>query len=152
MDQCKLCILVISFFIILFVCQRRGGWWGCRTSWQMLQEESWNTWTLISPPAVSSIFLWYELYVCITVHFSSTAVLCLHALHDWWDSYTAIGIIVVTLRWYEFSLKFFLQIGFLLSVPRLPSMVEKEDFELEGLDFMVCLCSLLFLKNTKLLT
>ncbi|XP_030014274.1 mutS protein homolog 5 [Sphaeramia orbicularis] len=28
-------------------------------------------------------------------------------------------------------------IGFLLSVPRLPSMVEKEDFEIEGLDFMV---------------
>ncbi|XP_018596084.1 mutS protein homolog 5 isoform X1 [Scleropages formosus] len=27
-------------------------------------------------------------------------------------------------------------IGFLLSVPRLPSMVEKEDFEIEGLDFM----------------
>ncbi|XP_061572797.1 mutS protein homolog 5 [Cololabis saira] len=27
-------------------------------------------------------------------------------------------------------------IGFLLSVPRLPSMVEKEDFEMEGLDFM----------------
>lgn len=30
-----------------------------------------------------------------------------------------------------------LQIGFLLSVPRLPTMVEKEDFELEGLEFMV---------------
>lgn len=30
------------------------------------------------------------------------------------------------------------QIGFLLSLPRLPSMVEKEDFEIEGLDFMVC--------------
>jgi hypothetical protein len=29
------------------------------------------------------------------------------------------------------------QIGFLLSVPRLTSMVEKEDFEIEGLDFMV---------------
>ncbi|KAM9353958.1 LOW QUALITY PROTEIN: mutS protein homolog 5 [Symphorus nematophorus] len=28
------------------------------------------------------------------------------------------------------------QIGFLLSVPRLPSMVEKEDFDIEGLDFM----------------
>ncbi|KAK2910253.1 mutS protein homolog 5 [Channa argus] len=27
-------------------------------------------------------------------------------------------------------------IGFLLSLPRLPSMVEKEDFEIEGLDFM----------------
>ncbi|KAG9345247.1 hypothetical protein JZ751_009793, partial [Albula glossodonta] len=27
-------------------------------------------------------------------------------------------------------------IGFLLSVPRFPSMVEKEDFEIEGLDFM----------------
>ncbi|XP_036931499.1 mutS protein homolog 5 isoform X1 [Acanthopagrus latus] len=27
-------------------------------------------------------------------------------------------------------------IGFLLSVPRLPSMVEREDFEIEGLDFM----------------
>uniref|UniRef100_A0A3B4BAL3 MutS protein homolog 5 n=1 Tax=Periophthalmus magnuspinnatus TaxID=409849 RepID=A0A3B4BAL3_9GOBI len=27
-------------------------------------------------------------------------------------------------------------IGFLLSVPRLPSMIEKEDFEIEGLDFM----------------
>ncbi|XP_071759458.1 mutS protein homolog 5 [Centroberyx gerrardi] len=27
-------------------------------------------------------------------------------------------------------------IGFLLSVPRLPSMVEKEDFEIDGLDFM----------------
>ncbi|KAJ8004927.1 hypothetical protein DPEC_G00141370 [Dallia pectoralis] len=27
-------------------------------------------------------------------------------------------------------------IGFLLSFPRLPSMVEKEDFEIEGLDFM----------------
>ncbi|XP_033945460.1 mutS protein homolog 5 isoform X4 [Pseudochaenichthys georgianus] len=27
-------------------------------------------------------------------------------------------------------------IGFLLSVPRLPSMAEKEDFEIEGLDFM----------------
>ncbi|KAM6909664.1 mutS protein homolog 5 [Xenentodon cancila] len=27
-------------------------------------------------------------------------------------------------------------IGFLLSVPRLPIMVEKEDFEMEGLDFM----------------
>ncbi|KAM3873689.1 mutS protein homolog 5 [Diretmus argenteus] len=27
-------------------------------------------------------------------------------------------------------------IGFLLSVPRLPSMVEKEDFEMDGLDFM----------------
>ncbi|XP_061918815.1 mutS protein homolog 5 isoform X2 [Entelurus aequoreus] len=27
-------------------------------------------------------------------------------------------------------------IGFLLSIPRLPSMVEKEDFELQGLDFM----------------
>lgn len=41
-----------------------------------------------------------------------------------------------------------LQIGFLLSVPRLPSMVEKEDFEIEGLDFMVCLFSLLFFKMT----
>ncbi|KAE8288785.1 MutS protein-like protein 5 [Larimichthys crocea] len=27
-------------------------------------------------------------------------------------------------------------IGFLLSVPRLPSMLQKEDFEIEGLDFM----------------
>ncbi|XP_029694056.1 mutS protein homolog 5 isoform X3 [Takifugu rubripes] len=27
-------------------------------------------------------------------------------------------------------------IGFLLSLPRLPSMVEKEDFEIQGLDFM----------------
>ncbi|XP_072317396.1 mutS protein homolog 5 [Eucyclogobius newberryi] len=27
-------------------------------------------------------------------------------------------------------------IGFLLSVPRLPSMIEKEDFEVDGLDFM----------------
>ncbi|XP_053288952.1 mutS protein homolog 5 [Pleuronectes platessa] len=27
-------------------------------------------------------------------------------------------------------------IGFLLTVPRLPSMVEREDFEIEGLDFM----------------
>ncbi|XP_054638507.1 mutS protein homolog 5 isoform X2 [Dunckerocampus dactyliophorus] len=27
-------------------------------------------------------------------------------------------------------------IGFLLSIPRLPTMVEKEDFELDGLDFM----------------
>nr|XP_023658277.1 mutS protein homolog 5 [Paramormyrops kingsleyae] len=27
-------------------------------------------------------------------------------------------------------------IGFLLSVPRLPSMIEKEDFQIEGLDFM----------------
>ncbi|XP_047455391.1 mutS protein homolog 5 isoform X1 [Mugil cephalus] len=27
-------------------------------------------------------------------------------------------------------------IGFLLSVPRLPTMVDKEDFEIEGLDFM----------------
>uniref|UniRef100_A0A3P8RTP1 MutS protein homolog 5 n=1 Tax=Amphiprion percula TaxID=161767 RepID=A0A3P8RTP1_AMPPE len=27
-------------------------------------------------------------------------------------------------------------IGFLLSLPRLPSMLEKEDFEIEGLDFM----------------
>ncbi|XP_051263062.1 mutS protein homolog 5, partial [Dicentrarchus labrax] len=32
-------------------------------------------------------------------------------------------------------------IGFLLSVPRLPSMLEKEDFEIEGLDFMVCFLS-----------
>uniref|UniRef100_A0A3B4XPR8 MutS protein homolog 5 n=1 Tax=Seriola lalandi dorsalis TaxID=1841481 RepID=A0A3B4XPR8_SERLL len=32
-------------------------------------------------------------------------------------------------------------IGFLLSVPRLSSMVEKEDFEIEGLDFMVCFLS-----------
>lgn len=32
----------------------------------------------------------------------------------------------------------FRQIGFLLSLPRLPSMVEKEDFEIQGLDFMVC--------------
>lgn len=31
-----------------------------------------------------------------------------------------------------------LQIGFLLRIPRLPSMVEREDFEIEGLDFMVC--------------
>lgn len=30
-----------------------------------------------------------------------------------------------------------LQIGFLLSIPRLPSMVEASDFEIEGLDFMV---------------
>lgn len=29
------------------------------------------------------------------------------------------------------------QIGFLLSIPRLPSMVEASDFEIEGLDFMV---------------
>lgn len=29
------------------------------------------------------------------------------------------------------------QIGFLLSVPRLPGMVEKENFEIEGLDFIV---------------
>ncbi|CAG11913.1 unnamed protein product, partial [Tetraodon nigroviridis] len=28
-------------------------------------------------------------------------------------------------------------IGFLLSLPRLPSMVEKEDFEIQGLDFML---------------
>ncbi|XP_063340914.1 mutS protein homolog 5 [Pelmatolapia mariae] len=32
-------------------------------------------------------------------------------------------------------------IGFLLSVPRLPSMVEKKDFEMEGLDFLVCFLS-----------
>lgn len=30
-----------------------------------------------------------------------------------------------------------LQIGFLLSVPRLPGMMEKENFEIEGLDFIV---------------
>lgn len=29
------------------------------------------------------------------------------------------------------------QIGFLLSIPRLPFMVEASDFEVEGLDFMV---------------
>lgn len=29
------------------------------------------------------------------------------------------------------------QIGFLLCIPRLPSMVETSDFEIEGLDFMV---------------
>jgi hypothetical protein len=29
------------------------------------------------------------------------------------------------------------QIGFLLSIPRLPFMVEASDFEIEGLDFMV---------------
>lgn len=34
--------------------------------------------------------------------------------------------------------EFSFQIGFLLSVPRLPSMVEREDFEIEGLEFMVC--------------
>ncbi|XP_051648512.1 mutS protein homolog 5 [Manacus candei] len=34
-------------------------------------------------------------------------------------------------------------IGFLLSIPRLPDMVEKSDFEIEGLDFM-------FLSNDKL--
>ncbi|XP_035493233.2 mutS protein homolog 5 isoform X3 [Scophthalmus maximus] len=32
--------------------------------------------------------------------------------------------------------EFSFQIGFLLSVPRLPSMVEREDFEIEGLEFM----------------
>lgn len=31
------------------------------------------------------------------------------------------------------------QIGFLLSIPRLPFMVETSDFEIEGLDFMVSL-------------
>lgn len=31
------------------------------------------------------------------------------------------------------------QIGFLLSIPRLPFMVEASDFEIEGLDFMVSL-------------
>lgn len=29
------------------------------------------------------------------------------------------------------------QIGFLLSIPRLPFMVATSDFEIEGLDFMV---------------
>lgn len=42
---------------------------------------------------------------------------------------------------FSFFLFFFflnvLQIGFLLSVPRLPGMVEKENFEIEGLDFIV---------------
>lgn len=37
------------------------------------------------------------------------------------------------------------QIGFLLSLPRLPNMVEKEDFEIQGLDFMVCYISTLYL-------
>lgn len=35
------------------------------------------------------------------------------------------------------SLLYSPQIGFLLSIPRLPSMVETSDFEIEGLDFMV---------------
>lgn len=43
-----------------------------------------------------------------------------------------------------------LQIGFLLSVPRLPSMVEKEDFEMEGLEFIVCLWASNDQKTTKL--
>lgn len=33
------------------------------------------------------------------------------------------------------------QIGFLLSIPRLPFMVEASDFEIDGLDFMVRPCS-----------
>lgn len=37
------------------------------------------------------------------------------------------------------------QIGFLLSVPRLPSMVEKKDFEMEGLDFLACSWSYLMI-------
>lgn len=35
------------------------------------------------------------------------------------------------------SLLYSPQIGFLLSIPRLPFMVEASDFEIEGLDFMV---------------
>ncbi|XP_029927976.1 mutS protein homolog 5 [Myripristis murdjan] len=41
-------------------------------------------------------------------------------------------------------------IGFLLSVPRLPSMVEKEDFEINGLDFMVLSVLVCFLSEERL--
>lgn len=52
----------------------------------------------------------------------------------WWNRF--LGSVHVSV--YISKANSLLQIGFLLSLPRLPSMIEKEDFEIQGLDFMVC--------------
>lgn len=66
-----------------------------------------------------------------------------HLLHMYYIIGSNIVMIIVSLEHHMHQSSYItvwlsLQIGFLLSVPRLPSMVQKEDFEMEGLDFMVC--------------
>lgn len=99
----------------LFSCQRRGGWRDCLTSWQTLPEENLNIWILEFHRAVSFTSLWSDHYLFL-----------MHWSHNSQSESFRIRVYLS------------LQIGFLLSLPRLPSMVEKEDFEMEGLDFMVC--------------
>lgn len=55
-----ICVFLSSWTLIytISLCQKRGRWWGCLTSWQMLPEESWNIWMPESPPAASSTSLW----------------------------------------------------------------------------------------------
>lgn len=111
---------------------------------------------LASLPAVSSTSLWSEHYVYTAtggfIYFLTTIFLLIYLACACMFHINSIH----TIR-YNFSgaphipvlngifLKFSLQIGFLLSVPRLPSMAEKEDFEIEGLDFMVCFLVLFIL-------
>lgn len=100
---------------------------------------------LALPPAASSTSLWSGLCVDTAIYlfnndiFINLSVLCLHVLYRryqilWEEFLWNVTYISAHMSLFTFSL----QIGFLLSLPRLPSMVEKEDFEIEGLDFMVC--------------
>lgn len=83
----------------------------------MSPDGNWNSWMLASPLAASYTSLWSELYI--------------------WSGETISSGAFISLSIYQ-SLISLLQIGFLLSLPRLPSMIEREDFEIQGLDFMVC--------------
>lgn len=78
--------------------------------------------------------------------FHST-VYCSISLIYWWSDIEEIVTLDhhAYISQYLLCLKLSVQIGFLLSVPRLPSMVEKKDFEMEGLDFLVCSWSYLMI-------
>lgn len=78
--------------------------------------------------------------------FHST-VYCSISLIYWWSDIEEIVTLDhhAYISQYLLCLKLSVQIGFLLSVPRLPSMVEKKDFEMEGLDFLACSWSYLMI-------
>lgn len=118
----------------------------------MSPGESWNSWMLAFPPAASSTSLWSRLCIYTAIYlfntdvFMNLSVLCLRVLYHWcqilWEE-SLWSTTYISSHMTQF--KFSLQIGFLLSLPRLPSMVEKEDFEIEGLDFMVCVPASVFI-------
>lgn len=78
-----------------------------------------------------------SIMICIQMY-SNAYIYCLYCLRYSPDKHDNIFV---------FSFALFGQIGFLLTVPRLPTMLDKQSFEIAGLDFIVSMAEFLLQGN-----